>query len=254
MHVPLSFYDVRIPGLEMKVVFTMMGSPSNPVMVDRFRFGVSETYDVNLSKASRNKAYSIVAINKIALVALATLAPHEGMRGALPAHRPMSLLTMADMGHDMHGMDHSTHSDHDTTMNHDMVDKDATMHDMDHDMQAMDHSSHSDHDMQAMDHGSHSDHDMHGMDLILTRITICRLWITVTILTMICTAWILVLVRICDCTNWIMVTILTMICTAWITHIQIMPQLPPTQLMRLQLTLKQGYPEWLVKCPYSRWT
>ena len=139
----MSFYDVRIPGLEMKVV-SADGQPVEPVMVDEFRFGVSETYDV-IVQPSRNKAYSIVAesIDRTGF-ALATLAPHEGMRGALPAHRPMSLLTMADMGHDMHGMDHGMHSDHD--------------------MQAMDHSSHSDHDMQAMDHGSHSDHDMHGMD------------------------------------------------------------------------------------------
>ena len=139
----MSFYDVRIPGLEMKVI-SADGQPVEPVVVDEFRFGVSETYDV-IVQPSRNKAYTIVAesIDRTGF-ALATLAPHEGMRGALPAHRPISLLTMADMGHDMHGMDHGTHSDHD--------------------MQAMDHSSHSDHDMQAMDHGSHSDHDMHGMD------------------------------------------------------------------------------------------
>jgi CopA family copper-resistance protein len=152
----MSFYDVRIPGLEMKVV-SADGQPVEPVMVDEFRFGVSETYDV-IVQPSRNKAYSIVAesIDRTGF-ALATLAPHEGMRGALPAHRPMSLLTMADMGHDMHGMDHSSHSDHD------MQAMDHGNH-SDHDMHGMDHSSHSDHDMQAMDHGNHSDHDMHGMD------------------------------------------------------------------------------------------
>ena len=165
----MSFYDVRIPGLEMKVV-SADGQPVEPVMVDEFRFGVSETYDV-IVQPSRNKAYSIVAesIDRTGF-ALATLAPHEGMRGALPAHRPMSLLTMADMGHDMHGMDHGMHSDHDmqamdhsSHSDHDMQAMDHSSH-SDHDMQAMNHSSHSEHDMQAMDHGNHSDHDIHGMD------------------------------------------------------------------------------------------
>lgn len=126
----MSFYDVRIPGLEMKVV-AADGQPVEPVAVDEFRFGVAETYDV-IVEPEEDKAYTIVAepIDRTGF-ALATLAPREGMRGEIPEQRPISLLTMADMGmsHNMEGMDHG---------GHDMADMDHGSHDMD----AMDHSSH----------------------------------------------------------------------------------------------------------------
>lgn len=116
----MSFYDVRIPGLAMTVV-AADGQPVEPITVDEFRFGVAETYDV-IIEPEENKAYTIAAepLDRTGF-ALATIAPREGMRGEIPAQRPLSLLTMADMsmshhtqgtnhdGHDMMHMDHSGH-------------------------------------------------------------------------------------------------------------------------------------------------
>lgn len=111
----MSFYDVRIPGLKMEVVQSD-GRNVEPVSVDEFRFAVAETYDVIVTP-KEDKAYTIVAepIDRSGL-ALATLAPREGMRGEMPEQRPRALLTMSDMGMahgDMAGMDHSM-------MGHDM--------------------------------------------------------------------------------------------------------------------------------------
>jgi FtsP/CotA-like multicopper oxidase with cupredoxin domain len=103
----MSFYDVRIPGLRMKVV-TADGQPVEPFMVDEFRFGVAETYDV-IVEPREDRAYTLVAepIERTGF-ALGTLAPRTGMRGAAPQARPRSLLTMADMGAMADGMvDHA---------------------------------------------------------------------------------------------------------------------------------------------------
>jgi len=109
----MSIYDVRIPGLKMQVV-SSDGQNVEPVGVDEFRFGVSETYDVVVTP-NEDKPYTIVAepIDRTGF-ALGTLATREGVRGGeMPQQRPRSLLTMADMGmsHDMGGqnmdMDHS---------------------------------------------------------------------------------------------------------------------------------------------------
>lgn len=113
----MSFYDVRIPGLKMQVV-SADGQNVEPVLVDEFRFGVAETYDVIVTP-KEDKAYTIAAepIDRTGF-ALGTLTPREGMRGEIPQARERALLTMADMGMDhgnmdMSGMDHSK-------MNHDM--------------------------------------------------------------------------------------------------------------------------------------
>ncbi|MEZ5690851.1 MAG: multicopper oxidase domain-containing protein [Rickettsiales bacterium] len=104
----MSFYDVRIPELKMRVV-SADGQNVEPVPVDEFRFGVAETYDV-IVIPKEDKAYTIVAepIDRTGF-ALATLAPSMGMKGDIPKQRPRSALTMADMGmeHDISGMDHS---------------------------------------------------------------------------------------------------------------------------------------------------
>lgn len=98
----MSFYDVRIPGLKMQVV-SADGQNVEPVPVDEFRFGVAETYDVIVTP-KEDKAYTVAAepIDRTGF-ALGTLAPREGMKGAVPEQRSRALLTMADMG----GMDHS---------------------------------------------------------------------------------------------------------------------------------------------------
>lgn len=108
----MTFYDLRIPGLNMTVV-QADGQNVEPVTVDELRFGIAETYDV-IVEPKEDKAYTIAAesIDRTGF-ALGTLAPREGMRGELPQPRPRTLLTMADMGmmhgehggHDMSGMD-----------------------------------------------------------------------------------------------------------------------------------------------------
>jgi len=119
----MTFFDVRIPGLEMLVV-SADGNNVQPVKVDEFRIAVSETLDV-IVRPKESRAYSIVAetMGRTALVR-ATLAPELGMAGPIPSLRKAPLLTMADMK--MDGMDHGS-------------------------MAGMDHSS-----MAGMDHGSMS--------------------------------------------------------------------------------------------------
>ncbi len=133
----MTFFDVRIPGLEMLVV-SADGNNVQPVKVDEFRIAVSETLDV-IVRPKESRAYSIVAetMGRTALVR-ATLAPELGMAGPIPSLRKAPLLTMADMK--MDGMDHGSMSG----MNH------GSMAGMDHgSMAGMDHGS-----MAGMDHGS----------------------------------------------------------------------------------------------------
>lgn len=136
----MSMYDVRIPGLKMTVV-QADGQYVEPVVVDEFRFAVAETYDVIVTPEA-DQAYTIAAesIDRSGF-ALGTLATREGMRGPAPKPRPRSLLTMADMGHDMdHGDTEMDHSGHD--MNHGDTEMDHSGHDMNHGDMAMAHSGH----------------------------------------------------------------------------------------------------------------
>lgn len=100
----MSFFDVRIPGLKMKVL-QADGQNVEPFDVDEFRFAPAETYDVVVTP-QEEKAYTIAAepIDRTGF-ALGTLAPREGMKGEPPQQRARALLTMGDMGmHDMHDM------------------------------------------------------------------------------------------------------------------------------------------------------
>ncbi|MEK9669753.1 MAG: copper resistance system multicopper oxidase [Gammaproteobacteria bacterium] len=138
----MTYFDVRIPGLEMLVV-SADGNNVQPVNVDEFRIAVSETLDV-IVRPKESKAYSIIAesMGRTAMVR-GTLAPSEGMIGAVPPLRAAPLLTMADMK--MDGMDHGSMPG----MDH------GSMSGMSHgSMAGMDHSS-----MSGMNHGS-----MAGMD------------------------------------------------------------------------------------------
>lgn len=100
----MTIYDVSIAGLKMKVV-EADGQPVKPFMIDEFRFGVAETYDV-IVEPQEDKAYTILAesLDRTGY-ARATLAPKEKMVGKIPKLRPRTLLTMADMK-----MDHMDHS------------------------------------------------------------------------------------------------------------------------------------------------
>ncbi|MGM0583131.1 MAG: copper resistance system multicopper oxidase, partial [Pseudomonadota bacterium] len=101
----MSYFDIRIPGLEMTVV-QADGNNVQPVTVDELRIAVAETYDV-IVRPTEAKAYSILAesMGRTAM-ARGTLAPREGMEAEVPPLREAPLLTMADMGMDHGGMDH----------------------------------------------------------------------------------------------------------------------------------------------------
>ncbi|MEG9304063.1 copper resistance system multicopper oxidase [Psychrobacter celer] len=90
-----TIFDVRIPGLKMKVVATD-GIDVSPVDIDDFRIGVAETYDVIVTPT--RDAHTIFAqnIDRTGFVAT-TLATKKGARPAIPAMDKIEWLTMADM-------------------------------------------------------------------------------------------------------------------------------------------------------------
>jgi FtsP/CotA-like multicopper oxidase with cupredoxin domain len=90
-----TIFDVRIPGLKMKVVATD-GVDVAPVDVDDFRIGVAETYDVIVTPT--RDAHTIFAqnIDRTGFVAT-TLATKRGARAAIPAMDDVEWLTMSDM-------------------------------------------------------------------------------------------------------------------------------------------------------------
>ncbi|MGX6571233.1 copper resistance system multicopper oxidase [Cupriavidus necator] len=148
-----TFYDVRIPGLKLKVI-QVDGQNIDPVTVDEFRFGPGETCDVVVEP--RDDAYTIFSQSMDRTgYARGTLATREGLTAPVPAVDKPQWLTMADMMGSMGGMDH------------------GGMGGMDHGGMAMQGMSHA--GMQGMDHGSmggmshgamtmdHSQHAMGGM-------------------------------------------------------------------------------------------
>ena len=108
-----TYFDVRIPGLEMSVV-QVSGQFVQPVVTDEFRIAIAETYDV-VVHPTEDRAYTLFAeAMDRSGYARGTLAPREGMSAAIPPRRERPLLSMADMGMDhggmggmpMNGMDH----------------------------------------------------------------------------------------------------------------------------------------------------
>ncbi|MBT8098788.1 MAG: copper resistance system multicopper oxidase [Gammaproteobacteria bacterium] len=101
----MSFFNVRIPELEMTVV-QADGQNIEPVVVDEFQIGTAETYDVVVTPAER--AYTIMAesADRSGYVR-GTLAPQAGMTAAVPSLREPPTLSMRDMG-----MSHGGHSGH----------------------------------------------------------------------------------------------------------------------------------------------
>jgi CopA family copper-resistance protein len=93
----MTFYDVRIPGLEMTIV-QADGQNVEPVATEEFRLGPGETYDV-LVEPRHDDAYTIFAetLDRSGY-ARGTLATRPGMAGEIPPRRPRPLRTMADMG------------------------------------------------------------------------------------------------------------------------------------------------------------
>jgi len=93
----MSFFDVRIPGLEMTVV-AADGQPVKPVSVDEFRIGVAETYDV-IVQPKQNKPYTIYAesFDRSGYVR-GTLTPELGLEAEVPELRQAPERGMAAMG------------------------------------------------------------------------------------------------------------------------------------------------------------
>ncbi len=107
-----TFFDVRIPGLEMTVV-QADGQDVQPVTVDEFRIAIAETYDV-IVQPKEDRAYTIFAESMDRSgFARGTLAPREGMTAEIPPRRRRPLRTMADMGmdHGSMGMDGMAHGE-----------------------------------------------------------------------------------------------------------------------------------------------
>jgi CopA family copper-resistance protein len=142
----MTHFDVRIPGLKMRVI-EADGQPVMPVDTEEFRIAVAETYDV-LVEPQADRAYRIFAeaMDRSGFAA-ATLTPRIGLQAALPELRPLTLLTLADMG-PMHG-DHGAHADHQATLpSGGASDQPA-------------HAEHAGHSAHA-DHSMHQGHDMAG--------------------------------------------------------------------------------------------
>ena len=100
----MTFFDVRIPGLKMRVV-AADGNNIHPVDIEEFRIGVAETYDV-IVEPKENKAYPIFAqsIDRTGY-ALGSLTNDKNIVAAAPAMDPLPILSMIDMGMDMSQMD-----------------------------------------------------------------------------------------------------------------------------------------------------
>jgi len=94
----MSYFDVRIPGLQMRVV-AADGQHVHPVSVDEFRIGVAETFDV-IVEPSGQDAFTIFAqsLDRTGY-ARGTLAVSPGLSAPVPDPDPRPQLTMADMGH-----------------------------------------------------------------------------------------------------------------------------------------------------------
>ena len=99
----MSYFDVRIPGLQMTVV-AADGQNVQPITVDEFRIATAETYDVIVEPKGQD-AFTIFAqsLDRTGFAA-GTLAVREGLRAEVPSLDPRQQLTMADMGHG--GMGH----------------------------------------------------------------------------------------------------------------------------------------------------
>ena len=100
----MTFFDVRIPGLPLRVV-QADGQNVQPVAVEELRMGPAETYDVIVTPPEEI-AYTIFAESMDRSgYARGTLAPRQGLSAPVPPPRPRPLRTMEDMGMSMEGME-----------------------------------------------------------------------------------------------------------------------------------------------------
>ena len=92
----MTFFDVRIPGLKMTVV-AADGNELEPVVVDEFRMGAAETYDVIVEPTGQ--AYTIFAQSEDRTgFARGTLATSSRVTAAIPSMDARPVRSMTDMG------------------------------------------------------------------------------------------------------------------------------------------------------------
>jgi len=105
----MTFFDVRIPGLKIRVV-AADGNNIKPVTIDEFRIGVAETYDV-IVEPEENKSYAIFAqsIDRSGY-ALGALTFDEKIIAQTPQMDAFPILTHSDMGMNMGRMENMNHS------------------------------------------------------------------------------------------------------------------------------------------------
>lgn len=122
-----TFYDVRIPGLKLKVI-QVDGVDIEPVSVDEFRFGPGETCDVIVEP--KDDAYTVFAQTMERTgYARGTLATRAGLAAPVPAVDKPEWLGMGDMMGDMSsmsGMDHGAMG-HMSHMSHGAMDNMSSM-------------------------------------------------------------------------------------------------------------------------------
>ncbi|MFC1236688.1 copper resistance system multicopper oxidase [Vibrio sp. F74] len=94
-----TFYDVRIPGIKMTVVQSD-GLNIKPVMVDEFRFGPGETYDVLVEPTKDANTIFAQAMDRTGY-ASGTLATMYGLKATIPDLDEPESLSMVDMMGDM---------------------------------------------------------------------------------------------------------------------------------------------------------
>jgi CopA family copper-resistance protein len=143
-----TFFDVRIPGLPMKLV-QASGQYVRPVETDEIRIAIAETYDV-IVEPREDRPYCVFAeaMDRSGFAA-GTLATRPGPVAARPPRRRRPVLSMADMGMEHGspaggGMDHRSHGSPARSG-------------------SQDHGSHgSPASSGGMDHGSHDSHGSHG--------------------------------------------------------------------------------------------
>ena len=93
----MTFFDVRIPGLEMQVI-AADGNDVEPVSVDEFRIAPAEVYDV-IVQPKENIAYTFFAQSEDRSgYARGTLASKMIMAGVIPPMDPRPTRSMMDMG------------------------------------------------------------------------------------------------------------------------------------------------------------
>ncbi len=111
-----TFYDVRIPGLQLTVVQTD-GIDVHPVTVDEFRFGPGETYDVIVTP--RDDVYTIFAQTMDRSgYARGTLSTQPGLEAPVPEPDAVQWLSMTDMMGVMGTASHEGHPETHTMTHH----------------------------------------------------------------------------------------------------------------------------------------